>query len=119
MTKPVRLQLSRKKGFNLQALSIATNGMPAVNVTRQGAQRGKWGNPCRIGMYRDYTAADAVRDYRRWLNREDGVQSFANVFGPPPTCEEIDKGLRGKNLACWCKPGEPCHADVLLEIANR
>lgn len=26
--------------------------------------------------------------------------------------------LRGKDLACWCKPGEPCHADVLLEIAN-
>ena len=27
--------------------------------------------------------------------------------------------LRGKDLACWCPPGEPCHADVLLEIANR
>lgn len=27
--------------------------------------------------------------------------------------------LRGKNLACWCKPGETCHADVLLEIANK
>lgn len=27
--------------------------------------------------------------------------------------------LRGKNLACWCKPGDPCHADVLLEFANR
>lgn len=27
--------------------------------------------------------------------------------------------LRGKNLACWCRPGQPCHADVLLEIANR
>lgn len=26
--------------------------------------------------------------------------------------------LRGKNLACWCKPGMPCHADVLLELAN-
>ncbi len=26
--------------------------------------------------------------------------------------------LKGKNLACWCKPGEPCHADVLLEMAN-
>ena len=26
--------------------------------------------------------------------------------------------LRGKNLACWCKPAEPCHADVLLELAN-
>jgi len=27
--------------------------------------------------------------------------------------------LKGKNLACWCKPGWPCHADVLLKIANR
>lgn len=26
--------------------------------------------------------------------------------------------LAGKDLACWCKPGEPCHADVLLAIAN-
>jgi hypothetical protein len=26
--------------------------------------------------------------------------------------------LRGKNLACWCKPGAPCHADTLLEMAN-
>ena len=27
--------------------------------------------------------------------------------------------LRGKDLACWCSLDEPCHADVLLEIANR
>lgn len=27
--------------------------------------------------------------------------------------------LRGKGLACWCKEDEPCHADVLLEIANQ
>jgi hypothetical protein len=27
--------------------------------------------------------------------------------------------LRGKNLACWCPLDQPCHADVLLEIANR
>lgn len=26
--------------------------------------------------------------------------------------------LRGKNLACWCRPGAECHADVLLELAN-
>lgn len=26
--------------------------------------------------------------------------------------------LRGKNLACWCRMGESCHADVLLEMAN-
>ena len=26
--------------------------------------------------------------------------------------------LRGKDLACWCPLDKPCHADVLLEIAN-
>jgi hypothetical protein len=26
--------------------------------------------------------------------------------------------LKGKDLACWCRLDQPCHADVLLEIAN-
>jgi hypothetical protein len=26
--------------------------------------------------------------------------------------------LRGKHLACWCRLDQPCHADVLLELAN-
>jgi len=26
--------------------------------------------------------------------------------------------LRGKNLGCWCKVGEPCHGDILLRLAN-
>jgi hypothetical protein len=26
--------------------------------------------------------------------------------------------IRGKDLACWCPLDQPCHADVLLEIAN-
>ncbi len=38
--------------------------------------------------------------------------------GAPPTREDIRNHLAGKNLACWCKPGEPCHADVLLKLAN-
>ncbi|WP_162560945.1 hypothetical protein [Methylobacterium durans] len=39
--KPVRLQLSRYAGFNLQEHSRATNGLPAVNVDRSTP----WGNP--------------------------------------------------------------------------
>lgn len=27
--------------------------------------------------------------------------------------------LRGKDLACFCKEGGPCHADILLELANQ
>ena len=26
--------------------------------------------------------------------------------------------LRGKNLSCWCKQDDPCHADILLDLAN-
>jgi hypothetical protein len=36
----------------------------------------------------------------------------------PHALAAIRRELRGKDLACWCKPGEPCHADVLLELAN-
>lgn len=28
--------------------------------------------------------------------------------------ESARAALRGKNLACWCRLGEPCHADFLL-----
>lgn len=41
------------------------------------------------------------------------------IIGPPPTLDDIREKLRGKNLACFCKIGEPCHADVLLELANQ
>jgi hypothetical protein len=110
MIKPVRLQLSRKKGFNLQTLSLVTNGLPAVNCARPG----KWGNPFRFGVGEESeTAADAVIAFRYIFEAVE------------PICES-DKALRGciqelrgKNLACWCKVGDPCHADVLLELANR
>ena len=35
-----------------------------------------------------------------------------------PYRERVRRALAGKDLACWCKPGAPCHADVLLEWAN-
>ena len=31
----------------------------------------------------------------------------------------IECELRGKNLSCWCPLDKPCHADILLEIANK
>lgn len=109
MTRPVRLQLSRRKGFDLQALSLAGNGLPAVVVSRPS----KWGNPYKVGSIDSRTggqmdADTAVERYLIWLFRQ-----------PHATDERIRAELAGKNLACWCRPGNPCHADVLLEIANR
>jgi hypothetical protein len=92
----VRLQLCRAKGFSLQALSLATNGLPAVNVARPS----KWGNP--------YTAKNSGSVH-------PAIRYAAEVA---PIYADIPGELRGKNLACWCKPDESCHADVLLELAN-
>lgn len=52
------------------------------------------------------------------------VQGLAGAFSalyPMPTLPTDRPSLvelRGKDLACWCKPGDPCHADTLLELAN-
>jgi Domain of unknown function (DUF4326) len=119
VTRPVRLQLSRAQGFNLQKHSRAVNGLAAVNCARPG----RWGNPFRIGMGRwmpgqdDLAIAEdathVVRLFRQWITYF--------VENDAPGCAETRAALeelRGKNLACWCGDG-PCHADVLLELANK
>ena len=116
MAKPVRLQLSRKKGFDLQAHSLSVNGLPAVNVARPT----KWGNPWRVGMRRcsgrgeNYSEVPVIDNAR-------AVMFFSDMLALPkrnyPSNDEIAE-LTGKNLACWCKPGDACHADVLLDLAN-
>ncbi len=104
-TYPRRIQLSRVKGWRMPPNT--------VRVCRPG----KFGNPWKVGMWAGYRAADAVADYVRWLARDPSVRSAENVFGKPPTEFEI-RQLAGKNLACWCALDQPCHGDVLLEIAN-
>lgn len=75
-----------------------------VKVTRPGP----YGNPFRVGD--DYGAGP--------LTAKDAVE----LFRVDPLCFPIHRAakvyLAGKNLACWCKPGQPCHADVLLAVAN-
>lgn len=61
----------------------------------------KWGNPFKVG--RDGDLETVLIKYHRWLFEE----------GPIDDIEQ----LRGKDLMCWCAPN-PCHADILLELAN-
>lgn len=112
---PKRIQRERTKGYKLPE--------GAVYVGRPS----KWGNPfgiawCERGLSAigilpaDYPAA-VVALYRAWLH---GEITFRRQ---PPTREMIVAELRGKDLACWCritldKQYVPCHADVLLELAN-
>lgn len=118
---PQRIQLSRAKGFDLQSVSKALNGLPAVNCARPS----RWGNPFLINPHHAAgqkwygntisvpTAEDAVECYRIMLEEK--------CVTPDSRAAQLKAALpelRGKNLACWCRPGEPCHVDVLLKIAN-
>lgn len=76
----------------------------------------KWGNPFAIGE-------DGPLD-RRPLDNEGAVGFFRDMLrdqemvaacGYP--VEDLSE-LRGVDLACWCPLDQPCHADVLLELAN-
>ena len=127
MSAPARLQLSRRKGFDLQAWSREVNGLPVVNVARPT----KWGNPFVVhhpGSVHEIpmTPKMAVSSFRAMLAKEGGWFPVPLPWpkGKIPaqftTLDDVRQELRGHNLACWCAlDGGPCHADVLLEIANR
>lgn len=106
---PERIQLSRAKGWRMPANTVV--------VSRPS----RWGNPhdwrdwlpawrdCRVGP--DAEGTSWCRDRATEAFREDLDE------GLRPALMAAIAELRGKNLACWCPPG-PCHADVLLELAN-
>ena len=68
-----------------------------------------WGNPYPVETF---GREEAVRRFRA-LFQVHG-QGLGTEF-PVPDIEQ----LRGKDLACWCREDEACHADVLLEMANK
>lgn len=125
MSDPKRVQRKRTKGWRMPENT--------VSVCRPG----KWGNPYAVqpvdrhGLYPygfrvrpepsvaafrqvyntvPEAAARAVHLYRR---------DIENSMLGPEVYERITAELAGKNLACWCPLDQPCHADVLLEIANQ
>ena len=93
---PKRIQRKRTKGWK-----APTN---AVYVGRPT----KWGNPYRVS---------------RWQSPQTCVEKYAAKIETNlwtfPTKHDIQEELGGKDLICWCRLSEPCHADVLLELANQ
>lgn len=77
----------------------------------------RWGNPWRAGQFRYLTGPKTGKI----ADRADVVEMFENSLHRNDAGDVLDRiraELAGKNLACWCRIGEPCHADVLLRIAN-
>lgn len=91
-TRPARIQRRRTKGWTMPK--------GAIYVGRPTA----FGNPYRVGV--NGSAARCVELYRESLKIQRAFRRW------------VRRDLRGKNLVCWCPLGQPCHADVLLELAN-
>jgi hypothetical protein len=99
------------------------------NNTVYVGRPGKWGNPFRIGDYayvgEGGNGVAMMRTSERYAPKSyvhlDSIEKVLELYKkyltnyPPRNLDE----LRGKNLACFCKEGEPCHADILLKIANQ
>lgn len=108
---PERIQLSRQKGYK----------MPPNTVKVDRSTR--WGNPfnkTQIGVaffHHDLPAPIvALRDPPGLARCLDLYLAY--LYGRLIDDREFLEPLRGKNLACWCKLGDPCHADTLLRLAN-
>lgn len=101
---PKRIQLSRKKGWRKPE--------GAIKVDRTT----RFGNPFVVGEVA-LDRADAVAKLRLHLNvRRNPHDGWVDLICYPSD-EDIAE-LRGHDLACWCPLDQPCHADVLLELAN-
>lgn len=99
---PKRIQRSRKAGSKLPAnTKCVTRGTP-------------FGNPFKVAKNKEeLKQAGFVADVETAVGLFEGL-----VIHDSHLRKLIVTELRGFNLACWCKPGDICHADVLLRIAN-
>lgn len=123
MSVPVRIQLRRVAGWRMPENTVSV------------ARPTLWGNPFWVSPWRDVATCIALFE-----DAMGGGWHPATSAHLPPAWSGYDEGqrwikrwrerrnehprdalgeLRDKNLACWCKlDGTPCHADVLLRLAN-
>lgn len=117
---PERIRQSRAKGARI--------GPNASSVARSS----KMGNPFVVGdvvqveyqgLYFEFdlTPVMAVEAFRQLM--ETRLSTWPNMAAEDRAysmewADRLEK-LRGRDLACYCPLGQPCHADVVLDLANR
>ena len=112
---PKRIQMTRKKPWR-------KDNPDAVIVARPG----KWGNPFTIGgamgsgdaQTKEAAQALCVTAFDNWLHGSEQMLMGQHEKRLKMNCEIVPE-LKGKDLACWCALDAPCHADVLLKLANK
>lgn len=110
MSTPKRIQRKRTKGWRMPEGAVYV-GRPTI-----------WGNPWSAGQlvmidWPDLAVGDGSRVVRELVATPQlAVELYRIAF--TPDAREACTELAGRDLACWCPLDRPCHADVLLELAN-
>lgn len=124
--RPQRIQRKRTRGWRMPEGAVYV-GRPT-----------RWGNPfvtgSRVsiaGVQHDGLVFDC---FEITLTAENAVDAYRDVMDVRLTDSDSEhpddvawvqewrqalQTLRGRDLACWCPLSAPCHADVLLELANQ
>ena len=108
---PRRIQRRRVKGWRMPPNTVSV------------ARPSRFGNPFTIdgaieaGYLAEQAPEMAVSAFAFWLYGDIVWQPERYAAQRERLLAELPK-LRGKNLACFCSLDRPCHADVLLELAN-
>ena len=123
MSEPKRIQRKRTKGWKMPKGAIYV-GRPTL-----------WGNPFCVGEMVAHRHRSCAHPYEFYIDHhmvvrpDQAVSLFRKIITEPhehgvlghetPTITAIRRALAGHDLACWCPLNKPCHADVLLELANQ
>lgn len=120
--QPKRIQRMRVKNWKMPPNTIYV-GRPT-----------KWGNPWTIETalntkfwLPEECAQVVVDEFEAWLNNDEDMSmgEHLGMWKRPEIQKQRAailvniKELRGKDLACWCPLDQPCHANVLLKLANK
>lgn len=127
--RPIRIQRKRTKGWKMPANTVYVGrGTVFGNLSACAHPHNCKKDFCSCCPHEgdDYCCVSAYREFVF-----SGLEGRASVGGTLNVAIDAMEGypyrtklisrlheLRGKNLSCWCPLGKPCHADVLLELAN-
>lgn len=121
---PKRIQRRRTKGWKMPPCTVIVDrssgfGNPFPVAKAKSTHMGKTTDVWIVGTWEG--PAMWIRDTKAEA-AELAVAAFKSWIEQPSQqklLETAKRKLRGKNLACWCGADQPCHADVLLELANQ
>lgn len=138
MSEPKRIQRKRTKGWRMpkDAVYVGRPGRfgnpfritrstccPVIDIVDDNGVSylvdHKWAHRLGTRDVDDPAAWSFARHEVVRLYRDDLADWFGGRIEYQSGLADDISGLRGHDLACWCPLDQPCHADVLLEIANR